>query len=194
MKQKHDRTNILEIGSQLFRKQGYHNTGTEEILEKANYPRSSFYYHFKSKEGFGVATLHHYGQNIKGKLDSILNSPEVESPTARLKQYFFMIAGYAEQTANSSTCLVQRFAIEASAFTGPLQQAAQEEFVGWVAVAEATVREGQHLGEIRTDVGAADVSELLFSMIYGGSTVGRLSHDPKELERKMTLAFQLIRP
>ncbi|MEL6675570.1 MAG: hypothetical protein AAFR61_25405 [Bacteroidota bacterium] len=40
---KHDLKKVLEIGEGLFRTQGYFHTGTEEILEKAAFPRSSFY-------------------------------------------------------------------------------------------------------------------------------------------------------
>ncbi len=47
---KHDINTVIETGQELFRTQGYFNTGTEEILKSSGYPRSSFYYHFKSKD------------------------------------------------------------------------------------------------------------------------------------------------
>ena len=44
---KHSKDHVLSIGEALFRTQGYFNTGTKDILKKAAYPRSSFYYLFK---------------------------------------------------------------------------------------------------------------------------------------------------
>jgi len=54
---KHSKEHVIEVGEELFKSQGFHNTGTEDILKKSEYPRSSFYYHFKSKENFAVQVL-----------------------------------------------------------------------------------------------------------------------------------------
>ena len=43
MRQKHDKTAIIEKGIQLFREKGYHNTGVDDILKTCKIPSGSFY-------------------------------------------------------------------------------------------------------------------------------------------------------
>lgn len=193
MKKKHDLNHILAVGDQLFREQGYHNTGTEEILEKAGYPRSSFYYHFKSKEGFGVKAVEFYGNNIKALLEEILENSKEGSPTKRLKEYFSTVSKYVVDRKYESCCLVQRFSMEAGEQPGVLQEAAYEQFKGWTEVVESCVEKGQELGELRKDLDKKELTEFLFVTIFGTYTVGRLSKDPEEFKNKIDLAFKLIR-
>lgn len=191
-KKKHNNEHILAIGDKLFRSQGYHNTGTEEILQKAEYPRSSFYYHFKNKEGFGVKTIEYYGGNLKDMLSNILTDVDIDSPIERLRQYFFTISKYADFSEYGSCCLIQRFSIEVGEIPGELQKAALKQFMGWVEVASVCVKEAQEKGEIRKDMTIKEVSEFLFSMIYGGFTLARLSRENGDLRRSMDIAFKLI--
>lgn len=192
MRKKHNNNDLLKIGDQLFRENGYHATGTEEILEKGEYPRSSFYYHFKNKEGFGIKTLEFYGENLKNVLTSILRDDQIKSPTERLKKYFFMICAYNELKKYNNCCLVQRFSIETGSNEEVLKKTAYEQFSAWVTVAEECIKEGQKAKEIRDDISTNELSEFLFSMIYGGHTIGRISGKSNELEKKMELAFKLI--
>ena len=71
---KHDKDYVIKIGEELFKTQGYHNTGTEDILKKSEYPRSSFYYTFKSKEGFAIQVLENYGTNAAQFYQSVLGN------------------------------------------------------------------------------------------------------------------------
>lgn len=48
---------ILNMATQLFHQHGYNATGINEIIEKANVAKASFYQHFKSKEDLAVEYL-----------------------------------------------------------------------------------------------------------------------------------------
>jgi len=62
-----DKGHVIKIGEDLFRSQDYFNTGTEEILWKSDYPRSSFYHHFTSRESFAAQVLEQYGNDEKNQ-------------------------------------------------------------------------------------------------------------------------------
>lgn len=51
------RERILETAARLFYKQGYHNTGINQILDEAKVAKASLYQHFRSKEEVGVEYL-----------------------------------------------------------------------------------------------------------------------------------------
>jgi TetR/AcrR family transcriptional repressor of nem operon len=193
MKKKPDYENLLKVGILLFREQGFHNTGTEEILTKADYPRSSFYYHFKSKEGFGVKTLESYGDNVTEFLSGLLSDPEVKSPTERLKSYFVAVSKKVTEKDYGTICLVQRFSAEASENQGVLQEAAHAQLLKWVEVAKPCVKEAQEMGEIRNDLSTQQATEFLFNTIFGACTIGRLSRDPEELNSKVEFGFKLLK-
>jgi TetR/AcrR family transcriptional regulator, transcriptional repressor for nem operon len=44
------RENILKAAAQLFREQGFHATGVDQLMEKAGLTAGAFYAHFKSKQ------------------------------------------------------------------------------------------------------------------------------------------------
>lgn len=48
---------ILSVATELFHQQGYNTTGINEIIEKANVAKASFYQNFKSKECLAVEYL-----------------------------------------------------------------------------------------------------------------------------------------
>lgn len=48
---------ILNVATLLFHQHGYNATGINEIIEKANVAKASFYQHFKSKEDLAIQYL-----------------------------------------------------------------------------------------------------------------------------------------
>ena len=51
------KTRILKTASDLFYRQGYRSTGTNEIIKKAGVAKASFFYHFPTKEALALAYL-----------------------------------------------------------------------------------------------------------------------------------------
>jgi len=48
---------VLKTASDLFYRQGYRSTGTNEIIKKAGVAKASFFYHFPTKEALALAYL-----------------------------------------------------------------------------------------------------------------------------------------
>lgn len=53
-----DRDNILRTASRLFRKQGYHATGLNQITAESGAPRGSLYYYFPGGKEELAARIH----------------------------------------------------------------------------------------------------------------------------------------
>jgi AcrR family transcriptional regulator len=51
------RERILNTAYTLFHKQGYNNTGINQIIMEANVSKASFYAHFKSKDDLCIEFL-----------------------------------------------------------------------------------------------------------------------------------------
>lgn len=66
------RSRLLEIASDLFTRDGYANTATEEIVQLAGVTRGALYHHFGSKEGLFAAVLHHLQQQVGQHIETVV--------------------------------------------------------------------------------------------------------------------------
>ncbi len=87
MRRKVDKDSLLEIGTNLLHKQGYHATGIKDIADAAGILKGSFYNYFKGKEAFCKEALENYGQKSYEQTKSILENQGL-SPLTRLKTLF----------------------------------------------------------------------------------------------------------
>ncbi len=68
---------LLRHGAEIIHLKGFHHTGINEILHAAGVPKGSFYFHFKSKEDFGLKLIDFYAQQLHAVIDKHL---EAEGP------------------------------------------------------------------------------------------------------------------
>lgn len=67
---------LIEIASKLFLKNGYSNTGINEILKQANMSKGSFYFYFSSKKELGIEVAKYYGKTLLiNWLEPLSNNP-----------------------------------------------------------------------------------------------------------------------
>jgi len=59
------RDEVIDIATELFHQNGFHNTGIQMILDRANIPKGSFYHYFKSKEDLGLAVIEKHNNVIQ---------------------------------------------------------------------------------------------------------------------------------
>lgn len=192
MNQKHDLEKVLAQGDVLFREQGYHNTGVEEILSKTDFPRSSFYYHFKSKEGFAVRVLEYYVDQLVALMKASFEDTAEPSAIQRLKNYFFMIADTNVQREFNFCCNIQRFAIEAGSVPNVLQQASDKQFQRMFRSTLRCMREAQQQGEVRKDIPAERLVRMLFDVMYGEATLSRVDRLSDNFSSSLETYFLLI--
>jgi TetR/AcrR family transcriptional regulator, transcriptional repressor for nem operon len=78
---------LLEQGMQMLLRQGYHNLGITAVLDATQVPKGSFYYHFRSKEDFGLQVIDLYMTEVHAGLDQCLGEPGVP-PLQRVRSFF----------------------------------------------------------------------------------------------------------
>lgn len=88
---------IIEKGMEVLREKGFNGSGVAEIIKKADIPKGSFYYYFKSKEHFAVEVLKYYSSIlIKDVNNALLN--QNGSPLKRIIDlYSKQIDNYTKQ-------------------------------------------------------------------------------------------------
>ncbi len=58
------RARIIEAAGKVFRRQGYHATGVDKVMEEAGLTAGGFYAHFDSKQALLVEALAHAGAEM----------------------------------------------------------------------------------------------------------------------------------
>ena len=190
---RHDINKVIGVGQELFQTQGYFNTGTEEILEKSGYPRSSFYYHFKSKEGFASRVLEQYGDSAVEYYNSLLFDDSDRGPMERLEGLTETMANTAIEREFKTECLVQKLSIECAGFNDVLRLSTYRQLTKILTVLDACIKEGQQQKEIRQDLDSMEMAGMLQSQLYGAFILGRLTHDGEGMKRNIKRVLDYIR-
>lgn len=190
---KHNKERVIQIGEELFKTRGYHNTGTEDILKKSEYPRSSFYYTFKSKEGFAIEVLENYGTNASQFYQSILANEKIGTAMTRL----VFLANKIEETASlknfKSECLVQKFSVECAAINNDLREATEKQLDKILNVIEKCILDGQANQEIRKDIKAMKLAEFYHAQIYGGFILARLKDNGNIMKDNLKMILDYMK-
>lgn len=190
---KHSKENVIKVGQDLFKTVGYYNTGTEEILKQSDYPRSSFYYNFKSKEKFAEHVIEYYGNNSVIFYSSVLENQKVKSPLKRFEQFCVIIADMAEKNKFGSECLIQKFSAECAGHNENLRAISQKQLEKLLTIHKNCIEEGQLKGEIRTDIESIEMAKFIQAQLYGGFLLARLQSDITVLKNNLKYALDFIR-
>jgi TetR/AcrR family transcriptional regulator, transcriptional repressor for nem operon len=63
------RAKILESAATIFRRQGYHATGVDKVMEEAGLTAGGFYAHFPSKDALLAEAIEHYAAKGSNTLE-----------------------------------------------------------------------------------------------------------------------------
>ncbi|HEC43697.1 MAG TPA: TetR/AcrR family transcriptional regulator [Bacteroides sp.] len=190
---KHDINRVIEVGQELFQSKGYFNTGTEEILEKSGYPRSSFYYHFKSKEGFAGRVIEQYGEGAVAYYKSKLTDSAVGSALKRIENLADSITAEAIRREFKSECLVQKLSIECAGINDFLRNSTEVQMKKMLKVLNDCIIQGQETGEIRKDKDSMEMACMVQAQFYGAFVLGRLSQDGEGMKSSINNVIQYLR-
>ncbi len=190
---KHNKESVITVGLDLFKTIGYCNTGTEEILKKSDYPRSSFYYHFKSKEKFAEHVLEYYGTNSAKFYKSILEDKKIKSPLKRFELFATLMADMANKNNFKSECLIQKFSVECAGNNESLREVTQKQLSKLLQIFVNCIEEGKNIGEIKTDLESMEIATFLHAQLYGGFLLARLQKNAIVMKNSMTYALKAIK-
>lgn len=163
---------LFEAAMALFREKGFDQTTVEEIVERAEFSRATFFNHFGTK----AAVLRYYGEEVEERVQQTLRSidPTVP-PLERLKQVLLAMAKDA-QAHREELKLVFAHSIHDEAYLArptPARQRTLKMLAGLIG-------EGQARGEVSRGLSAEEQARQLLGLynnallmiIFGGRNAG----------------------
>lgn len=183
---------ILITGEALFRSQGYHATGINEILKASGVSKGSFYNYFSSKEDFALQVVDLYGTETGNIIRDSLNIPQT-SHVDRIRSFAQkMIAVNASENGEKG-CLVYNFSFEMAAQNQAIAQRLDHHLETWIDLIEPVVRAGQEVGEITDRFPAREMAMMIHTAINGAAGRMKIHNSIQPIQQMLDMILALIK-
>lgn len=133
------RDKVLRTTAELFRAQGYHATGVNQVLAESGAPKGSMYFHFPGgKEQLAVEAIERAGSDLCSALAAAMSaSPD---PVVALEQVLAALGGHLEATDFREGCPIATVALDAAATSEPIRAACAGAYDSWQDVVAGHLR------------------------------------------------------
>ena len=176
------REKILVEARQIFKRKGFGATTINDLLEAAGITKGNLYFHFSDKEAIGLEVLRREQQSFYYFLDQAFSE---KSAAAGLGNFFYKALEKQRHQGFVGGCLFGNTALESSD-TAPLFAAlVQEVFTEWIRIFTQKIASAQTARQIRTDLPADELAELVVVTIEGGIMLSRLQKSADPLKRSL---------
>jgi TetR/AcrR family transcriptional repressor of nem operon len=186
----YDRTELLDLAIELFRRQGYTATSTADLVEELGVNRKSMYAEFGSKQGLFDAALERYD---RFHLSRVL--APIEAPDAGAEQIREAFAGYAAAStgwASGRGCLLCNTAVERAALDPDARRHVDAYLERLTNAFRHALANAQRAGDVDA---AADLDELapFFTMsLIGVAAIIRAEAPPELVQAACRVATGVL--
>lgn len=176
---KYDREDLLERAVELFRRQGYSDTSTAELVAELGVNRKSMYAEFGSKQGLFEAALEYYDQHHLTRVLGPLESQEA-GPN-EIRKAFQGYARASEGWASGKGCLLCNTAVERAALD-PGAARYVEAYIDRVTAAfRSALSNGQQRGEVSVESNIEDLAAYFMTALIGFAACVRAQASPEQM-------------
>lgn len=180
------REKILVEATRVFHRKGFLTTTINDLLDATGMTKGNLYFHFTGKEDIGLEVLRRAQGAFRKFLDDALQG---ETPGARLDSFFRHAMERNRSKGFVGGCLFGNTALEASDNAPSFAELVSEVFAEWIGKLEEVILAAQASGQVRQDLPADHLAELVVATIEGGIMQSRLKQEEGPLKR----AFDSLR-
>ncbi len=183
------RSKILDEATRVFNRKGFAATSVNDILKASGTTKGNLYFHFSNKGEIGLEVLKREKQAFISFLDDVLNEG---SPGQGLDNFFKAALEKHRQQDFIGGCIFGNTALEASDTSPELAAFVASVFDDWVTKIAQNVELAQRAGQIRKDVPARDLAEMIVSTVEGGIMQTRLLKSEKPLQHSLNTLQKIL--
>jgi TetR/AcrR family transcriptional repressor of nem operon len=176
------RHRLLDEGLAILIDRGYNGTGLQELVDRAEVPKGSFYSYFSSKEAFGAEVVRHYSQESLDALNRALREAKGNA-RERLSEHYARQAERQQVAAFSKGCLVGNLAAEVAPRSDRFRTALAGSVERMRDRLAQEIEAGQEDGSIRADVPARVLADLLYNAWEGALLRMKVEQSLEPLEQ-----------
>jgi TetR/AcrR family transcriptional regulator, transcriptional repressor for nem operon len=157
---------MIKTGLNLFRKNGYANTGLQEIINKSKTSKGGFYYYFKSKEDFAIKVIEAHTDALLENLAKTLESFE-GTLLQKVKMVIEERINYFDSIKYVRGSLLAQLLAEASERQLPVLKAVNESYERIYVFAAEAFAEAQQANEINKTYNPKQLTVFMYSGLEG---------------------------
>jgi AcrR family transcriptional regulator len=180
---------IVNVSRHLFLKQGYGDTGLNQIVLEAQTVKASLYQHFKSKEALGISVLKAYSSDNLKLLDELMG--KYPNPIDFVNAWVRILKREAKRNTLFG-CPMANLRSQISETAPDLLISIQETTQSTVSSMEKYFKRAQELGYTRKKNDYAKLAKQLFIFYEGVLQLWRLSGDVKSLDELSEIVEAII--
>jgi TetR/AcrR family transcriptional repressor of nem operon len=177
---------ILTQATRVFNRQGFRTTTINDLLKATGTTKGNLYFHFSGKEEVGLEVLKREKAAFMQFLGSALTG---DTPGAALDNFLRSALLKHRRSDFVGGCLFGNTALEASDTAPAFAELVAGVFDEWIGKIESKIAEAQQAGQVRRDLPARDLAELVVATVEGGIMQARL----QKLEGPMSRALDTLR-
>lgn len=180
------RDRILEVSSELFRRQGLSGTGIKQILGAAKVPFGSLYHHFPGgKDQLAAEAITRAGAfYAELVLSHLLSEPD---PVASIRATFRAAGDTLRDTDYADACPIETIALEVASTNEPLRIATAEVFDSWTVGLSAWLT-----SHGVADAGARPLALTILSSMEGAFVLCRATRSTAALDATADAMASLV--
>jgi len=176
---------ILDTAERLFYKQGYHNTGTNQVIEEADIAKASLYKHFETKDDLMLAYVQRLHQQWFERFEGQINKV-----TGRKEKLLAIFDYYVErqQFREYGGCPF----IKANSEAGMADPRVQEEITNAKLRLKNFIKQLVMASGHKKILSDKELAETIFLLTEGGVTAGSVFKNGDELKQAKNIIKKLI--
>ena len=161
------RMRLLDTAGQLFRCQGFHATGLDEVLRRSGTPKGSLYHYFPGgKDQLAIETLGHVATELEQRMSALLSSSS-DSLKALRKLFQYTAKSLAESGFRDG-CPIAPVTLDVASDRESIREACEQGFQNLLQVFVQHLRRAG-LSEKR----AKSLATLVLASLEGGLILSR---------------------
>lgn len=150
---------MVRTAADLFRAQGYHATGVNQVLSEGGAPKGSLYFHFPGgKEQLAVEAVALAGRDLGDALTAVLAAEP--DPVEALTRALDLLGRELLGSGFRSGCPIATVALDAAADSEPIRVACEDVYASWQQV-------------IAEHVGDDDLATVVLAAVEGALLLAR---------------------
>jgi TetR/AcrR family transcriptional repressor of nem operon len=185
------RARLVHVGTEILSEKGFTSTGLEEILEKAEVPKGSFYHYFGSKAKFGFAVIDNYEYLWAQKLTRLLRDPSVP-PLVRIDNYISEGVRGLEKYAFRRGCLIGNMGQEMAALDEEFRFRILKVFASWADYLGDCLAEAKERADLPADFDVSEAARFFWFAWEGAVLQAKLERSVAPIERFRRVMFKYV--
>lgn len=182
------RGRLMDAAEALFLVHGYGGTSVDAILEGTGLTKGAFFHHFGSKHDLALSLIERHAEGERTQLASHLARAEHLSRDP-LQQVLILVGLYEEEMATLTEpypgCLFASYSYQAGLFDHEVGAIIRSAFEDFRAALGAKIERALAEHPPRLEVEAAELVELLLSILEGSFILSRTLVDPGLVARQL---------